>query len=87
MINWRCPNCGATQGFIDRNGTRKCGYCESEFLFQNEDLGIKCSNVSTKNDVANLLEKCKSEPWNAKRYANLILDIDPSNKEAYKYLF
>ena len=30
--------------------------------------------------------KCKEDPVNAKKYANLVLDIDPHNVEALKYV-
>ena len=42
--------------------------------------------VSLEDDVQQLLQKCKMNPANARRYANLILEIDPNNKEAMKYL-
>jgi hypothetical protein len=33
-----------------------------------------------------LLRKCQDDPLQAKRYASLVLDIDPSNKEAARYI-
>lgn len=42
--------------------------------------------IALEDDIQRLLEKCKQEPWKARRYANLILDIDPGNKEAIQYL-
>jgi DNA-directed RNA polymerase subunit RPC12/RpoP len=44
------------------------------------------SSIALDNDVTRLLEKCRTEPWNARKYANLVLDIDPHNREALKYL-
>ena len=38
------------------------------------------------SDIQMLLEKCKQDPANRRRYANLILDIDPTNREAAAYL-
>ena len=38
------------------------------------------------DDVAKLLRKCRENPARARKYANLILDIDPDNPEALKYL-
>ena len=37
-------------------------------------------------DIQALLEKCKSDPNNRRRYASLILDIDPTNQQANQYL-
>ena len=42
--------------------------------------------ISLDSDIERLLKKCKEDPKNARKYANLILDIDPDNTEAYKYL-
>jgi len=44
------------------------------------------SGVSLDSDVERLLLKCHEDPRRAARYANLILDIDPTNEEALKYL-
>ena len=43
------------------------------------------STIALDDDVKRLLEKCKTDPKNARRYANLILDIDPDNEEALNY--
>ena len=42
--------------------------------------------VYGEDDVAELLRKCRENPARARKYANLILDIDPDNPEALKYL-
>ena len=44
------------------------------------------SSIALDDDVARLLEKCRTDPRNARKYANLVLDIDPHNREALKYL-
>jgi len=38
------------------------------------------------SDIQMLLQKCESDPANRYRYANLILDMDPTNQTAMKYL-
>lgn len=76
-----CDNCGASD-FEKRNGLWYCKYCGTSF----ENDTKKESDISLNDDVKRLLEKCKAEPFNARKYANLILDIDPSNTEALKYL-
>ena len=42
--------------------------------------------IGLDDDVAELLRKCRENPARARKYANLILDIDPDNPEALKYL-
>ncbi len=96
MINLRslvCENCGAP-GLIIKDGYLFCEYCQSKFLISeseckrlNTHIKVKAnSSISLENDIDALLLKCKSDSDNARRYANLILDIDPDNAEALKYL-
>ena len=74
-----CERCGAND--LRRNGNYMvCEYCGSKFLIQSE------SSIDLVDDVTRLLNKCKTDPKNAKKYANLILDIDPDNTQALKYL-
>ncbi|MBP3329586.1 MAG: TFIIB-type zinc finger domain-containing protein [Clostridia bacterium] len=80
-----CPNCGASD-FNKNNGILICKYCGSSFQLTKEDISLKTSDISLGSDVDNLLQKCRTDPRNARKYANLILDIDPYNKEALKYL-
>ena len=42
--------------------------------------------VSISEDIKRLLAKCRTDRKNARKYANLILDIDPNNKDALQYL-
>lgn len=80
-----CPNCGSSE-FTIAGGYRICKYCDSKFLIEKEDSNDNNQGISLQEDVKKLLKKCIEEPWNAKRYANLILDIDPTNQEAKQYL-
>ena len=80
-----CNRCGAND-WSNSNGYRKCNYCGTQFQLTAEDITNKESNISVNSDVEMLLNKCKTDPRNAKKYANLILDIDPSNLDALKYL-
>lgn len=94
-----CKHCGANT-LIKKMDHWLCPYCESRFTFTPEEHRVMAqsshhatlshsgvnSSIDLNDDVARLLEKCKAEPRNAKRYANLILDIDPDNEEALKYL-
>ena len=79
MQNYRCENCGSTE-LVVKNGYKVCPYCETRYA------AISTTTISLKSDIEMLLEKCKNEPRNARRYANRVLDIDPDNKEALRYL-
>ena len=95
-----CKSCGAT-GLQIRGSYAICDYCDSKFLLTADDFGIystlkrhstlnQCNGssigISLGSDIEVLLQKCRLNPKNARKYANLILDIDPDNEEALKYL-
>ncbi len=95
-----CKSCGAN-ALMRKNGYMVCPYCNSRFVITNEDRqnglwgsnhqpalshsGVECT-IALDDDVARLLKKCEADPAKARKYANLILDIDPDNEEALKYL-
>ena len=81
----KCPICGGKE-FEENKGIRICLYCGSQFQIPKEELPKKKTEIALNSDVERLLEKCRKDPKNAKKYANLILDIDPTNREALKYL-
>lgn len=76
-----CPNCGADD-FVIKGSYKVCTYCDAKFEVEIK----KSTTVTLEDDVQALLEKCRINPWNARKYANLILEIDPNNKEAMRYL-
>ena len=96
-----CKNCGSNV-LTRKNDYMYCPYCDSRFAITREErssglLGSSkhhavlshsgvTSSIALDDDIARLLEKCRIEPRNAKKFANLILDIDPDNEEALKYL-
>ena len=95
-----CKNCGAN-ALVRKNEYMVCPSCESRFAITSEERrsglfgsshhatlshsGVD-SSIALDDDVARLLKKCKTDRRNARKYANLILDIDPDNEEALKYL-
>lgn len=81
-----CERCGGGE-FVDRDGYRTCQYCNTKFLITLEDVIItrKGSSIALDNDIKMLLQKCQNDPANARRYASLVLDMDPGNVEALKY--
>lgn len=80
-----CKNCGAS-GLTEKNGFFVCDFCLSRFAIESNDMPQQTMGMSLNSDIDKLLQKCKKDPRNARKYANLILDIDPTNQEALKYL-
>ena len=91
-----CKSCGAT-GIQIKGAYLVCDYCDTRFLLTAEDYDFygnanstssnhSSSGISLGSDIEMLLQKCRLDPKNAKKYANLILDIDPDNKKALMYL-
>ena len=80
-----CEKCGSND-FFEQNCYRICRYCLSKYTLLTEDLLPKESNIALCDDIKMLLQKCKDDPVNAHRFANLILDIDPGNAEAKNIL-
>ena len=93
MIEFCCKTCGNPQ-MEERDGMLVCPYCGNKVLLDEKvretirrgKQQTASSSIDLRSDVEILLEKCSKDPKNAKRYANLVLDIDPTNKEVYKYL-
>ena len=81
----QCTNCGAS-GLVEKGGYMICPYCDSKFAIESSDFPQRSMGMSLNSDVENLLRKCRTDPKNARKYANLVLDIDPSNTEALKYI-
>lgn len=80
-----CERCGGGE-FVDRDGYRICQYCNTKFLIMSENVTRKVSSIALDTDIKMLLQKCKNDPANAHRYASLVLDMDPGNVDAGKYL-
>lgn len=80
-----CEKCGGGE-FIDKEGYRICQYCGTKYLITDEDVPRKGSSITLDNDITMLLQKCQDDPANAHRYASLVLDMDPGNVEAVKYI-
>jgi uncharacterized Zn finger protein (UPF0148 family) len=80
-----CTRCGSKELFME-DGYVVCAYCQSQFSPQTGDLPPKETVIGVHSDIQALLQKCQDDPSNRRRYASLILDIDPTNREARKYL-
>ncbi len=80
-----CNNCGGSD-FRTEQGYMICNYCGSKFKPDATERPEKGTTINLASDIDTLLTKCETDPMNAKKYANLVLDIDPTNKEALKYI-
>ena len=93
-----CSSCGASRWKED-DDYRICLHCGTKYekpterqkRYINAALQVAATSqaksvISLNDDVARLLRKCEEEPLNARKYANLILDIDPTNEEALRYI-
>lgn len=80
-----CTRCSSNELF-EEGGYVVCAYCRSRFVPQPDDVLEKETFISLLSDVELLLQKCQDDPSNRRRYAGLILDIDPTNQTARQYL-
>lgn len=90
-----CTQCGSNELFDD-GAYVVCAYCRSRFARPAGErpagerpageATARNTVVSLQADVQALLQKCRDDPANRRRYANLVLDIDPTNPEAAAYL-
>lgn len=80
-----CKKCGSNELF-DEGGHVVCAFCRLRYIPQQVDQPSPGTGISISDDIRQLLEKCETDPSNRRRYANLILDLDPSNAEVSQYL-
>ena len=80
-----CTRCGSRE-LLEEGGYVVCAYCQSRFAPQADHLPRKETVIGVHSDIQVLMQKCRDEPANRRRYASLILDIDPTNEEAKGYL-
>ncbi|MBR3335316.1 MAG: hypothetical protein IKG23_13590 [Clostridia bacterium] len=93
-----CTSCGASR-WKEEGEYRICLHCGTKYEKNNGARPHSAfasvqaqvtkqfdSVIALNEDVERLLQKCRNEPKNAKKYANLVLDIDPTNQEAQDYL-
>lgn len=75
-----CTACGANE-LVREKGSFKCAYCGTVHVSEGNR-----SSIALNDDIEALLQKCRENPSRASRYANLVLDIDPDNVEALRYV-
>ena len=85
MISISCITCGSKE-LSEEGGFSLCIYCGSRFVRTQDERPGSGTAIEVDSDVQRLLQKCKDDPSNCRRYAELILDIDPTNSEVRRYL-
>lgn len=85
MKSVECKNCGSVE-FREEAGFQYCVYCQSRFIIETVPKSASNSSIAINEDIALLLRKCEEDPANRRKYANLVLDLDPINAIAMKYL-
>ena len=79
-----CCKCNSKDFFVSPP-YRICKYCGTQYKMEAYEY-TSSTTIDISSDVELLLHKCIKDPFHAKRYANLILDIDPTNIEARRIL-
>lgn len=77
-----CSKCGSSD-FFESDGFRVCSFCHAKYELERTKPE---SLIALDDDIKRLLEKCETDPLNARRYASLVLDLDPLNQVARTYL-
>ena len=85
-IGIQCTSCGSTE-LTEVDGYSICDYCQSRFVPKADETISKKTTLGGLSDVELLLQKCETDPANRRRYASLILDMDPANPIAIQYLY
>ena len=78
-----CERCGASD-FVEDGEHLICSFCRARYEKPKREAR-KRSHIALDDDVSVLLAKCESDPRNARRYARLILEMDPFNEAARRY--
>jgi hypothetical protein len=80
-----CVQCGSNE-LTEIDGITTCDYCKARYAMEASEMASHGTTISVNSDIEALLQKCVDDPSNRKRYADLILNLDPSNKEALEFL-
>lgn len=80
-----CKRCGS-QELAEQSGFIVCLFCQSRYVPEADEVPAMETIIAVASDVQDLLTRCRQEPHNRRRYASLVLDIDPTNAEARHYL-
>lgn len=81
----KCTNCGSIE-LADHGSYAICDYCRSRFAYTKEQVSSTTPTIGVASDIDALLKKCQDDPINRRRYASLVLDLDPTNQQAHQFL-
>lgn len=84
MLQFNCMNCGSHEYTISKNKL-VCCYCRTNYYIEKANHHDD-TRIDLLDDISRLVSKCISEPHNAKRYSEIILEMDPYNRFAKHYL-
>lgn len=84
MESFRCSHCGGNE-LLRLDDYALCAFCRTQYEDRPKELARQ-TVVNIRSDIETLLQKCKDDPANARRYAGLVLDIDPTNQNALRFL-
>ncbi len=85
MWQFTCENCGSKEYTVQKKKVI-CAYCHTCYKAQKGDPFTFGAKIDLMDDINILVSKCIKEPHNAKRYANIILEMDPYNQFARRYV-
>ena len=85
MKQIKCTVCGANE-LQKIDGFYVCSFCGTKHVLTEEEYLKADSTINLNEDVVRVLHRWKDDPANGKKYAQLILQIDPSNEKAKKEL-
>lgn len=80
-----CAGCGSKE-LVEKDGIFVCAYCQTKNYSQANSTQMSGTSIAIASDIQALLQKCRNDPPNRRQFANLILDIDPTNLEAKRFL-
>ncbi len=80
-----CGQCGSNE-FFELDGYTVCKFCMTKHVKSPDELEKIDTKIELNEDIERLLQKCKVDPTNARRYASLVLDIDSNNIEAIRII-
>ena len=80
-----CEKCGSNELFVE-DSFFVCKYCGTQHRITEDENKKRQSSIDLHSDVERLLQRCKENPERARKCAEHILEIDPSNSEAKRII-
>lgn len=80
-----CTRCGSNE-MTEIDGFMQCSYCQSRFEISPRKGVAPDTSIGLASDIEVLLRKCEDDPANRQRYVQMILNIDPLNREVQRFV-